>query len=220
MKFPENAGYAIPKAPKGRATGVTSRRNQEVEPTLHNTWTLFPNVPPRRLVRRQQGVSQERNLAEIRHIEVTVFHVCFYCSIVRLQCLSDLVLHMSHVCYLFYPLRIEYNLLSLSHYSCLSGWCFMVFVSAGCWCSCFVMSVWCLFAFVVAFMYLMLCVSICVFMCGLSYLHWPANSSECRYAHWSVNWNVTSACWSVCITISAFAYVLIACFARSRRSHL
>ena len=83
----------------------------------------------------------------------------------------------------------------------------------------FGMSVWCLFAFAVAFLYLMLCVSIYVLMCDLSNVHWPVNWAECWYAHCSEYWNVTFAFWSVCISISAFAFVLIPCSARNCRWH-
>ena len=82
------------------------------------------------------------------------------------------------------------------------------------------MSVWCVFAFAVAFMYWMLCVSIYVLMCDLSNVRWPVDSAECWYAHCSEYWNVTSAFWSVCISISAFAFVLIPCFAWNCRRRL
>ena len=111
-------------------------------------WGIFRNIPPGRLVRRQQGVSQEQNLARIQHFEITVCHVCFLliasnapdCLLFNLSISMSIWSCFAYVpCLLpFCPLRIQYHLLSLSHGSCLSGWCFMVFISADYWCSCLV----------------------------------------------------------------------------------
>ena len=109
---------------------------------------IFRNIPPMRLVRRQQGVSQERNLAEIQHFEITVCQVCFL--LIASNAPDCLLFNWSISMFIWYCfayvscllpfclLRIQYHLLSLSHRSCLSGWCFMVFISADCWCSCWV----------------------------------------------------------------------------------